>query len=139
MATFLVTVILYILWYVSPVSLPRCSFMDCHQVAGDTSTQDYDNTGVSSTAITWQETQIHRLIRTFEFNNKIWMWKYCALMLLDLSMESSVNEGNTTAHHFIVKILYAAKLCNSYYNRYSDSNATAFHCGNISMRYVKMK
>ena len=49
-------------------------------------------------------------------------------MLLDLSMESSVNEGNTTAH-FIVKILCVSKLCNSNYNRYSDSNTTAFQCG----------
>ena len=37
-------------------------------------------------------------------------------MLLDLAMESSVNEGNTRAQHYIVKILYVAKLCNSNYN-----------------------
>jgi hypothetical protein len=84
----------------------------------DTSTQDYDNTGVPFTAITWQETQKHRLMRMFELNNKIRIWKYCAVMLLVLSMESSVNEGNTTAQHFIVKILYVAKLCDSNCNRY---------------------
>jgi len=68
MATFLVTVIVYINWYVSPVTLPHGSFMVCHQVAGDTSTQDCNNSLVPFTAITWQETQIHRLMRTFEFN-----------------------------------------------------------------------
>jgi len=131
--------LIYIYWYVSPVTLPHGSFMGSHQVAGDTSTQECDNTGVQFTAITWQDTQIHRLMRTSEFNYKIWMWKYCALMLLDLSMESNVNEDNTTAQHFIVKILYVAKLCNSNYNRYSDSNTTAFHCDNIAKWYLKMK
>jgi hypothetical protein len=41
--------------------------MDCHQVAGDTSTQDLDSTGVAVTSVTWQETQIHRLMRTLTF------------------------------------------------------------------------
>ena len=105
-----------IYWCVSPVTLPCGSFVGCHQVAGDTSTQDCDNTRVPFSTITWQETQIHRTVITLEFHSApshgrrhkyIDLWEHlssttkfeCALMLLDLSMESSVNEDNTTTQH----------------------------------------
>ena len=45
-------------------------------------TQSDENVTGPFTSIIWQETQIHRLMRTCEFNHKIWMWKYCAFMLL---------------------------------------------------------
>ena len=40
----------------------------CHQLAGDANTQNYEKVGVQITALTWQETQIQRLTRTFEHN-----------------------------------------------------------------------
>lgn len=76
----------------------------CHSAAsaGDTSTQYYGNIGVPFTASTWQETntQTYENIRVQLQNLNV---KYCALMLLDLSVESIVNKGNTTAQHFVVK------------------------------------
>lgn len=70
---------LYIYCYVSPVTLPNCSFMDCHQVAGDA---NFDKAGVQFITLIWQEKQVHESMRTFEFNHKVRLWKYCALMLL---------------------------------------------------------
>ena len=66
----------------SPVTLPRCSFMDRNQVAGHANTQNYEKYGGTCTAVVWQETQIQRVTRAWEFDRKIWMWKYCVLMLL---------------------------------------------------------
>jgi len=40
----------------------------CHQLAEDANTHNYEKVGVQFTAITWQETYIHRLIRTCEHN-----------------------------------------------------------------------
>jgi hypothetical protein len=56
---------------VSPVTLPLCSFMEHHQVAGDANTQRYENVRGPFTAIIWQEMQTHRFMRTFEFNHRI--------------------------------------------------------------------
>ena len=50
-----------------------------------------------------------------------------AVTYLDLSMETSVNEGNTTAQLFNLKILFKVfVLCNSNYNKFPDAN-TATH------------
>lgn len=43
----------------------------CRQIAGDASTQNCEKDGFQFTAIKWRETQIHTVIRTFEFNYKI--------------------------------------------------------------------
>lgn len=67
---------------VSPVMLPLCSFMEHHKVAGDANTQSYANVRGTFMTIIWRETQIHRFMRMFEFNNRIWMWKCCGLMML---------------------------------------------------------
>jgi hypothetical protein len=51
-----------------------CEFyrsIHCHNMAGDTNTQTYENFTGPFTAIIWQETQIHRLMKTIEFNHKI--------------------------------------------------------------------
>ena len=68
--------------HVSPVTLPLCSFMEHHQVAGDANTPSYENVRGTFTIIIWRETQIHRFMRTFQFNHRIWMWKYCFIMML---------------------------------------------------------
>jgi len=67
-------VILHILGYVSPVTFPRYSFMDRHQVAEDANAQNYENG--------WF--QPHNL------NMKI--LPSCAVTFLDLSTESNVND-----------------------------------------------
>jgi hypothetical protein len=95
--------LMYIAWYVSAATLPSCSFTNYQQVARDPNTQYYENVGFPFTIFTLRETQKHRLSRTFDLNYKILMWKSCffyAVTLIDLSTESSVNEGNTTAQHF---------------------------------------
>jgi hypothetical protein len=56
-----------------------------------------------------------------------------AVTYLDLSTESSVNEGNKTAQHFNLKIFFKVfMLCNSKYNKFPDANTAAhystFHC-----------
>jgi hypothetical protein len=99
----------YVFWYVSPVTLSRCSFVDGQQAAGDANTRNYENAGVKFTGSTGQKTQIHELIRTFEFNYKIWMWKYCAPMLLRYLIwrwnQVWTKVINTIAQYFNVKIL----------------------------------
>jgi len=79
----------YILSYlcfrnVSPVTLPLCSFMDRHQVAGDSNAQNCENV--------WAQPQ----------NLSMKMLRCYAVTLLDLSMESIVNQP---AQHFVVTIL----------------------------------
>jgi hypothetical protein len=67
---------------VSPVTLPLCSLMEHHQVAVDANTQSYENVRGPFDAITWWEMQIHRFMKTFEFNYRIRMWKCCILTML---------------------------------------------------------
>ena len=59
------------LWKVSPVTLPRRSFTDCKQMTGEANIKNCEKAGVQFTAITWQETQMHKRTRTFEFNYRI--------------------------------------------------------------------
>ena len=64
-------------------------------MTGDAKSQNYENARVQFTAIIWQKTQINKIMRTFEFNYKILMRKtlrFCAVMLPDLAMETSVNQ-----------------------------------------------
>jgi hypothetical protein len=80
------------------------------------SVQSHSHMAASWAATRWQETQVHRTVITLEFHSApshgrrhkyIDLWEHlssttkfeCALMLLDLSMESSVNEDNTTTQH----------------------------------------
>jgi hypothetical protein len=57
-----------------------------------------------------------------------------AVRYLDLSTESSVNEGNTTAQHLNLKILFKVFMpCNSNYSQFPDANtaahnSTTFQC-----------
>jgi len=92
----------------SLITWSRCRFMVRHQMAGDAHTQNYENVISPFTTILWQETKIHSLMRTFEFNHKIWMCKCCALMLLIYLIcqwNQMRMEVIKTAQHFSVKIL----------------------------------
>ena len=70
-----------------------------HNMAGDTNTQNDENVTGPFMAIIWQETQIHRLKRIFDFCHIILMFKFCALMLLCYLIYrwNRVNKGNTIA------------------------------------------
>jgi hypothetical protein len=61
------------------------------------------------------------LISPTNLNAKI--LRFYAITIIDLTMESSVNEGNATAQHFSVIILKIFMPCNNY-NKYSDSSTT---------------
>jgi len=63
----------------------------CHLVAGDANTRNYEKVGVKPQ------------------NLNVIMLRTYAVKLLVLSMGSSVNEGNTSAQHFIAK--YCTFLC----------------------------
>jgi len=56
--------------------------------------------------------------------------------LPELSMESSVNEDNTSAKHFSVKILEVFTLCNRTYNKCFDFNTTEFKCDNTHFHFT---
>jgi hypothetical protein len=43
---------------------------NCHKLAGDANTQNYEKVGVQFTAVTWKETEIHTPTRTFERNSQ---------------------------------------------------------------------
>jgi len=75
-----IVVILYIFRHVSPVTLPHCIFMDRIRISGASNTQNYENSRV----------QLQNL--------NVTILRPCDVRLLDLSTESCVNEGNTTAH-----------------------------------------
>ena len=80
-------------------------------------------------ATSWQQKQIHKTMKKLEFNSPpsygrrckytdLWeslssptnlnakILRFYAVTIIDLSMESSVNEGNATAQHFSVQILH---------------------------------
>jgi len=80
------------IYTVGVLSLPLCSFMNRHKATGDVNTQNYEKV----------------LSSTTNLNVKIML--SCTVTVLDLSKKSSVNEGNTTAHYFSVKILQVPTL-----------------------------
>jgi len=87
-------------------------------MAGDTNTQIYENVSVQPQNL----------------NVKILL--YYDVMLHELSMESSVNEGKTRAKHFSVKILEVFMLCSRTYNKCYDFNTTEFKCDNTQIHFT---
>jgi hypothetical protein len=45
----------------------------CHQMEGDSNTQNHENAGIQDTTTRWQVTNIHRIMRTFVFKYNILM------------------------------------------------------------------
>ena len=77
---------------------------------------------VSWTAIRWQETQIHRIMRTYVFNHKFECENTALLRCYAMSKKSSVDEGNVAGHRFNVNIPQVSVRCKSNYNNCSDCN-----------------
>jgi len=105
-----IILILYILRHVSPFTLPRCIFTDRIRIAGDSNIQNNE--------ILWAQIQ--------SLNAKI--LRPCAIRLLDLSTESSMNEGNATAH---LKLLLVFTSWNNNCNKLPDSNTSEFQYDNF--------
>jgi len=106
---------IYITCYVSPVTLPSCSLMDRHQAARDANTQTYEK--ICFPLQTWS----------------VKILRFYVVTLLDQSKESSVNVGNTTVHHFSVKMLHVSMSCNCDSNKCFDSNTNEFQCDRNSV------
>jgi hypothetical protein len=99
-----VSYLIYTLVMSVHVTLPCWNSMDCPQMAGDASTQNYENFGVPWTAIRWQETQYTdlrgRLISTtkFECDNTALICCYATLSVYGIKCEWKPRPASPNCH-----------------------------------------
>ena len=115
----------YIFCYVSPVTLPICSFYGLPPGGRRRKyTEFWEGLGSIHHINMARKTNT----RTFEFNHKVRMWKYWAFMLYPTSSVNWIKDetGNTTAQYFTVKIFQSFNAISSHAfrsncNKFSDS------------------